>query len=490
MRILAATEGLRAPIHVICPEEAYISPATIERLRLLGRTPSARHHVIALPDVSWKDRNDTPTGTVLATAGTLVPQALDGEPNCGMRLMVTDVPADDLDTRTMDTIAARLAERLPVCHYGRKVISHEVLEDILRRGAAGVVDHYGMDPSELERIEDRGRHLAEGEITRKDVRRAVPSWLIRDFTRSRLGSLGSGNHFVELRRVDRILDPAKAEALGLRAGRLAVMFHSGSTGLGVYVSHFYGPRPNVDTHVTVFCHWSRWISGRVGMELRFAAYRLRNPRRNPTVLYEYDADSPAARRYRMALAMASNFAYANRTYLGQQVRQALREVLAEPNLRLDLVCCLSHVSLRRETHFGETLWIHRHGASRAMPAPRLPQGHPFKATGELALVPGSLGSDAYVCAADAENAHTFCSVNHGSGVREGLPEGRPNDTVQQFAERMLKEYHVRVYKGDHLNVVKADPRNYRDVGASVRSLVENRLAQPICSLAPLMAYKE
>jgi len=490
MNDLPATSGMRVPVRMVCPEDAYVAPATLERLRLLARTPGARHHVVALPDVAWKPRNDTPTGTVLATADTLVPQALDGEPNCGMRLMVADIDADALDTPTLDAIAAGLTARLPICHWRRKIISHETLEDALLRGAAAIVDRYGIAPSELAGIEDGGCHFAPGEVTRRDIRRAVPSGMIRNFTRSRLGSLGSGNHFVELRRIDRILDPAKAAALGLRSGQLAVLLHSGSTGLGVYVSHFYGPRPNVDTHVTVFCHASRWVSGRWGLELAFAGYRLRNPRRSPRVLYEYNASSTAAHRYRTAMAMASNFAYANRTYLGDQVRRTLREVLSEPNLSLRPVCCLSHVSVRRETHFGEPLWIHRHGASRAMPAHRLPPDHPYRTTGELALVPGSLGTDAYVCAATEQGAAAFHSVNHGSGIREGDLQGNPADSRQAFAERMLREYHVRVYKGDLLNVVKADPRNYRDVEASLRTVAGGGLAQPVCSLAPRMAYKE
>jgi tRNA-splicing ligase RtcB len=483
---------MRVPVQIRCPDEAAVPEATLDRLRLLARVAGAQCHVAALPDLSWKPRNDGPTGVVLATAGTLAPQALDGEPNCGMRLMVADIAADDLDEGAIEAFARGLAARIPTCTWQRKVISHELLEDILCRGAGAVVDHWGLDPSELDRMQDRGNHFADEPITRREVRRAVPSWLIREFTRSRLGSLGTGNHFIELRRVDRLLEPAAAERLGLRQGQLAMMMHSGSTGLGVYVSHFYGPRPNVDTHVTVFCHWSRLASLRWGLEARFGWYRLHNPRVSPRTLYEYDADSAAGRRYLTALRMASNFAYANRTYLAHQVRRQLRETLGRSDLGLKLICCLPHVSLRQEEHFGRPLWVHRHGATRAFPAERLPEGHPFKATGEPALIPGSLGSDAYLGVAHSQNADTFHSVNHGSGVAETKKTAAPGagETQEAFARRMFQQHHVRVFKGDFLDTVKADPSSYRDIEASRDVVSREHMVRPVCSMSPILSFKE
>lgn len=149
---------------------AVIRPGTLERLRLLARLPHVYHHVAALPDVSWKKENDTPTGTVLATSGVLVPQALGGEVSCGMRLMVADVDAACLDDKRMDAIAAGLSARVPAFSLNKSIIfSEEKITELFLRGAAAVVEHYGMDPPELDRIQDRGASFAEGEVTARDA---------------------------------------------------------------------------------------------------------------------------------------------------------------------------------------------------------------------------------------------------------------------------------------------------------------------------------
>ena len=294
-----------------------------------------------------------------------------------MRLMVAD--ADCLDDKRMDAIASGLSARVPSFSLNKTILSEEKITDILLRGASAVVEHYGMDPSELDRLQDRGASFTEGEVAARDIRRALPSAFVRRIARSRL-SLGAGNHFIELRRVDRILEETLAGQLGLRVGQLAVLLHAGSAGVGVYASNFYGPRPNAEPRVTAFCHFSRIVSGRLGLEIQFLWYRLRNPDSRTRTLFQYDAESEAGRRYRMALGLASNFASANRTHLGHQVRLQLRESLGKPDLELRLICCLPHISLRKEEHFGQPVWVHRHGAARALPPQRLPDGHPFKET--------------------------------------------------------------------------------------------------------------
>src|SRR6185437_9726905 len=204
--------------------------------------------------------------------------------------------------------------------------------------------------------------------------------------------MGSGNHFVEVQRVDRILDRAAADAFGLREGQITVLIHSGSRGLGHQVCTDYVKRMDA-------------VMRRYGIEL---------PDRQ---LACAPASSPEGRAYLAAMAAAANFAWANRQAIADAVRNAVARVLGrEVADRTQQVYDVAHNVAKVETYGGRELLVHRKGATRAFPPGSEDIPEPYRPVGQPVFIPGSMGTSSYVLAgAPGSVEHSFGTTCHGAG---------------------------------------------------------------------------
>jgi tRNA-splicing ligase RtcB len=346
---------------------------------------------LAMPDVHWG--YGFPIGGVAAMrldGGVISPGGIGFDINCGVRLLRTDLTAAGLRPhlrRLADELFAAVPSGVGAV-AGHRLAAAD-LDTVLVDGARWAVANGRGWPEDLERTEEGG--CLAGADPAKVSQRAHQRGA------DQLGTLGSGNHFLELDAVDRVEDPITAAALGLFESQVVVFIHCGSRGLGHQVC---------TDHVAI-------------MDRSIDRYGIRVPDRQ---LACAPLDAPEGRAYLAAMASAANFAWANRQSIAHAVRGAFVRVLGSDahRLGLDLVYDVSHNIAKFETHEvdGRTLevCVHRKGATRAFPA-----GHPdvpaaYREVGQPVFVPGDMGRCSYVAVgAPGSMLASFGSTCHGAG---------------------------------------------------------------------------
>ena len=365
--LIVADEGLMAHIR---------TEASLEQLANGATLPGVVKAALAMPDIH--QGYGLPVGGVVATdveAGVVSPGAIGFDINCGVRLLATDLDAAGLTPRLRELVDA-LYRAIPtgVGSKGRISLTDRDLRDVLARGAAWAVERgYGL-PDDLRHLESEGR------IPGADPEQVSSHALERG--RQQLGSLGSGNHFLEVQVVDEVYDPEAAGRLGLRPGQVTVMIHTGSRGLGHQVCTDY-------LRVT---------------EAALRRYGISVPDRQ---LACAPIASEEARRYLGAMRAAANFAFANRQLLAHWTREVFQQVVGAAPDSVRVVYDVAHNIAKEEEHQvngrRRRVLVHRKGATRAFPD-------------QPVLVPGDMGRYSFVLlGTEAAMRETFGSTCHGAG---------------------------------------------------------------------------
>ena len=376
-----AGRGMRVPGLVVADArliESIKSDASLEQIANGATLPGIVKAAMAMPDIH--QGYGLPVGGVVATdarSGVVSPGAIGFDINCGVRLLKTSLRADDIAGK-MEPLVDALYEAIPtgVGSKGSLTLDAGALDGVLAGGAPWAVEQgYGV-AEDLERIESEG-----------SLPGAAPSSVsahARERGKRQLGSLGSGNHFLEVQTVEVVYDPQTAGALGLSEGLVTVMIHTGSRGLGHQVCTDY-------LDIT-------------GKALR--RYGITVPDRQ---LACAPVDSEEARAYLGAMRAAANFAFANRQVLAHWTRAVFTRTLgvAPGDLGMSAVYDVAHNIAKEEEHEVDgarrRLIVHRKGATRAFP-------------GQPVLVPGDMGRYSYVLIGTAAAMReTFGSTCHGAG---------------------------------------------------------------------------
>ena len=274
------------------------------------------------------------------------------------------------------------------------------------------------------------------------------------------GTIGAGNHFLELQEVAEVLDQDLARQLGLRLGDTVFMLHTGSRGVG---------SKTMKDHVE-----------------RLEA-RWRDPG-SPSPLWTLPADSEDGRRFARAVSAASNFGFANRIAITERLRSAARRTLHDPSLRLPLLVDCAHVSIKPERWNGEALWVHRNGGSRALPPSAL-EGHPrFASTGQPIPIPGSMGDASYIGVAAEGAVDTYHSVNHGAGRVLDKPEAAARYSTADI-QREMYEKGIRLYRYGGADIAEQAPGSFKDISQVVQAMRAHALATLVVRLKPLATLK-
>ncbi len=414
----------------------------------------------AMPDLHWG--YGFPIGGVAATdvedGGVVSPGGVGFDISCGVRLLISPLALDDVFGRR-DRLLDALAVRTPK-GMGRGGVWHlsggRELDRLLDEGA-----HYALArghgvPRDLERCEDHGA------VTEADASQV--SQRARERGRGQVGSLGSGNHFLEVQVVDEILDADTAAAYGLVEGGVCVMIHCGSRGLG---------------HQVCSDHVRR-------MSTAMDRYGIVVP--DPQ-LAGAPVDSPEGRDYLGAMAASANFGRANRHLLADAARHAFADALGDGTL--DLLYDVSHNLAKLEAHDVDgaqrLLCVHRKGATRA-----LPPGHPdlpsdLAPFGQPVLVPGSMGSASYVLAG-VPNGPAFHSACHGAG--RVMSRHAATRRVRGGALRLeLERMGIAVRAGSMRGLAEEAPFSYKDIDEVVRACDAAGLARRVARLRPVGVVK-
>jgi tRNA-splicing ligase RtcB len=414
----------------------------------------------AMPDVHWG--YGFPIGGVAATdveaGGVVSPGGVGFDISCGVRLLRAPLDRAELEphrTALMDELG-----RLVPKGMGRGAVwevgGEGELRRVLARGAVEAVERGFGDDHDLVRCEDRGVLAGADPAAVSD--RALERGL------HQVGSLGSGNHFLEVQAVDRIVDAAAATALGLHEGQVCVMIHSGSRGLG---------------HQICTDHVRR-------MEGAMARYGIRVADRQLACV---PVRSPEGEAYLAAMAAAANYGRANRQLLGVAARRAFAAAVGTD--RLDLVYDVSHNLAKLERHDvggrPRLLCVHRKGATRALPPGHADLPPDLAGVGQPVLVPGSMGTASHVLVG-VPGGGAFHSTCHGAGRTMSRTAARKRVTGAAL-QRELEAAGIVVRAGSRRGLAEEAPFSYKDVDAVVATVEQAGLARRVARLVPLGVVK-
>ncbi len=413
----------------------------------------------AMPDIHWG--YGFPIGGVAATdpadGGVISPGGVGFDISCGVRLLAADLGAGELGPalgRLMDGLSAAIPRGAGPGGVWR-LAGRSELEKVLAGGAGYAVGQGHGSQRDLGRCEDQGR-LADadpGQVSHRALDRGL----------HQVGSLGSGNHFLEVQVLGKIFDPAAAAAFGLAEGQICVMIHCGSRGLGHQIC---------TDHVRAM--------GDV-----MARYGISVPDRQ---LACAPVASPAGQAYLTAMAAGANYARANRQLLAEAARQVFA---ATTGSKLELIYDISHNLAKIETHeVGGRLLrlcVHRKGATQA-----LPPGHPdlpadLASSGQPVLVPGSMGTASYVLAG-VPGGGAFSSACHGAGRVMSRHQAARAVTGAALRHR-LEAGGIAVRGTSARGLAEEAPEAYKDVDQVVDAATQAGLCRKVARLVPCGVVK-
>jgi tRNA-splicing ligase RtcB len=423
-----------------------------------------------------------PVGTVASARGFVVPQAVGNDVCCGMRLLVTDVTYDELAPhldaihRPLRAVFFQGQREIPMSPRQREALLrdglwglHETRDDNANTGLWRRYDARAQE-ADLAHVHFQGVLPANGIFAFGDY---IASSGAIDSRDSQIGSIGGGNHFVEIQRIDEILDGATAHAWGVTASSIAIMAHSGSVGLGHPVGGHFLDR-------------ARAIYPK----------ELKHPEHGFYVIPTHGPHAALAAKYLDAMRNAANFAFGNRLFLGLMTVRVLSEVLGR-DVEARLVYDAPHNLIWEEgaTH------LHRKGACPALGPDASLAASPFRFTGHPVIIPGSMGAASYLLAGDGNDA-ALCSACHGAGRSLSRGKSRHVDerTYKDTFERLrvvtpidptapdvrlrrdvLAEYHDRLKE--------EAPYAYKDITPVVQTVEDARVARRVARMWPLLTVK-
>ena len=438
---------------------------SLEQVANVATLPGIVGASLAMPDVHWG--YGFPIGGVAAfdvDEGVVSPGGVGYDINCGVRLLRTNLLRPDV-TCCMDDLVNTLFANIPSGLGSRRKdlkLTMPTLKEVLRRGAAWAVKNGYGEASDLSHIE------AGGTIEGADPE--MVSDFALDRGKDQLGTLGSGNHFVEVGFVTEIFDEPLARALGLHLDQVTVIVHTGSRGLGHQVC---------DDYIKVMLK----ASNKYGIEL---------PDRQ---LCCAPVKSPEGQRYLAAMAAGANFAFANRQMITHWVRESFERVfqLGPRDLGMELIYDVAHNIAKMETHQVDgkprQLCVHRKGATRAYPP-----GHPetpaaYQQTGQPVLIPGDMGRYSFVLVGTQKALEeTFGSTCHGAGREMSRAQATKVARGRNIVGELLQKGIV-VRGAGRATIAEEISEAYKDVGTVVDVAHGAGISKKVAKLKPLGVIK-
>jgi tRNA-splicing ligase RtcB len=458
---------MRVPVRLFATRrllEQVMDDLSLQQAVNAATLPGLVGYVVVMPDMH--QGYGFPIGGVAATRypdGVVSPGAIGYDINCGVRLLASQIDYDDA-ADYLGELATALDQACPsgVGGKGDLRMSEAELDRVCREGARWALKAGCATEADLRRTEEGGR--LEGADPGKVSARA------KERGRPQLGTLGSGNHFIEVEVVEQVFDREAAEAMGLSEGKLALQIHCGSRGFGHQICQDY-----VDDF--------QGVPRKYGISL---------PDRE---LVCAPLNSPEGQAYLGAMRCAANYAFANRQLLAHNARGAFERVLAGKvkNWHLHQVYDIAHNMGKIETHIVDgqpvKVCVHRKGATRAFGPGAAELPPEYQSIGQPVLVPGSMGTASWVLAGTADSmARSFGSSCHGAG--RVMSRARAKKTVR--GERLRQELEsdgIHVRAGSMAGLAEEAPQAYKDVDAVVETVSGARIARKVARMRPVAVVK-
>ena len=456
---------MKVPAHVYALEpllDAILQDKSLEQLINVSTLPGIAKAAIVMPDAH--EGYGFPIGGVAATSwpeGVISPGGIGYDINCGVRLLKSSLNFEDVKDK-LGPLSKELYAQIPsgVGRGGIIDLSIEELDKVLSQGAGWAVNNgYGL-PQDLPHIESQGvlEDADPAEVSDHAKRRG----------KNQLGTIGAGNHFVEVDRVQEILNEEIAQAYGLQKGQIVVLIHTGSRGLGHQIA-----TDNIRIMVNAMKDYGIELPDR---ELACVPF-----------------NSPEGQSYYKAMCAAANFAWCNREVITWEIRQAWENIFGDTGGPLELLYDVAHNMAKIESHSingePEKFIVHRKGATRAFGPhdPDIPED--FRHLGQPVLIPGSMGTASYVLAGTHKSMElTFGSTCHGAGRRLSRRAAKRQIKGRELQDE-LRGRGIYVQAGSSRGVAEEAPAAYKDVNTVVETVHLANIATKVAKLVPLAVVK-
>jgi tRNA-splicing ligase RtcB len=432
-----------------------------EQIVNVASLPGIQKAAYAMPDAHWG--YGFPIGGVAAfdpdEGGVVSAGGVGFDISCGVRTLLTGLKADDLPS-IKQALADALYRHIPagVGSKGLLDLSDQELDEMLAGGAQWALRRGYGTAADLERTEEQG--------TMAGAQPEAASDFAKNRQRREMGTLGSGNHYLEVQQVVAIFDQPSAEAFGIHAGDIVVSIHCGSRGLG----HQIG---------TEFLR---------DMAAQAAEYGIELPDRE---LACAPIRSPIGEKYLGAMRAAINCALANRQIITHLVRRAFAEVA--PQAELTVLYDVSHNTCKVEEHkvngYSKQVFIHRKGATRAFGPnhPAVPEA--LRATGQPVLIGGTMGTASYILVGTSDSeARSFSSSCHGAGRQMSRHQATKHWRGRQLIDELASRG-ILIRSPSARGVAEEAPGAYKDVTAVVEASEKAGLSRRVARLEPLICIK-
>ncbi|NTW53094.1 MAG: RtcB family protein [Chlorobiaceae bacterium] len=424
-----------------------LADRSLEQLVNVATLPGIVAHALAMPDIH--EGYGFPIGGVAAfdpDSGIISPGGIGYDINCGVRLLASGKPFENVGQQ-IPALAREIYRRVPsgVGQGNRITFSLNQIDRVLHEGAPSMVDFGYGEKEDLEHIESGGvlDAASPSKVSQQAKQRG----------KDQLGTMGAGNHFVEIDRVDEIFDRQAADRLGLFEGQVVIQLHTGSRGLGHQIA---------TDHIRI-------------MNRVMPDYGIAVPDRE---LCCVPFHCPEGQDYFSAMSAGANFAWANRQLITWEIRQAWQAVMGHDPL--SVVYDVAHNIAKLETHEVDgrpkQLLVHRKGATRAFP-------------GQPVIIPGSMGTASYVLEGEAASMlESFGSSCHGAG--RSMSRSRAKQMVQGARlKKELEEMGISVHAGSMSGLAEEAPEAYKDIADVVGTVTAAGIARKVARLTPVGIMK-
>lgn len=438
--------------------EDILDERSVEQLVNVATLPGIEKYSLAMPDIH--QGYGFPIGGVAGMRtedGVISPGGVGYDINCGVRLLTSSYNYEELENKITD-LANQMQRDVPsgVGRGGQHVLDQIELNEVLNTGVKWAIKKGLASEEDAQAIEENGSY------------KTADASLISDHAKKRgkdqLGTLGAGNHFVELQVIIQIFDEEIAKAFGIFKGQVTVMIHTGSRGLGHQVCTDYVKL----------------------MDKVMESYNIKLPDRELACV---PFKSKEGQQYFGAMAAAANFAWTNRQLITNEIRGSWNQVLKSKKNELSLVYDVAHNMAKVEKHNGKELVVHRKGATRAFGSgsPEIPEK--YKQTGQPVLIPGSMGTFSYVLAGTKQAMEeTFGSTCHGAGRTMSRMKAKKTLDYNKI-KKELDDKGIVIRAGSAKELLEESPYAYKDIDNVVDVVSKSGIAKIVAKMRPLAVIK-
>lgn len=462
----SVNKKMRASGRLYLDDESFeaLEEGAIDQIVNIACLPGVHRYAIGLPDIHFG--YGFPIGGVVAfneKNGIVSPGGVGFDINCGVRLIKTNLKQADIEDK-LDELIEALFKNIPsgVGSKGKIKLKENEIDDVLNFGAEWAVENgYGWK-EDLEVLEENGRikEADSAKVSDKAKRRGIPQ----------LGSLGSGNHFLEIQVVDEIYNDEVAGVYGLEKGMVVIMIHSGSRGCGHQVCSDY-------------------------LRVMDKAYKNHQIDLADRQLACAPFDSREAQDYLKAMYAAANYAWANRQMMTHWIRETFEDILGKSakDMEMDIVYDVAHNIAKQETHKFKgndiKLVVHRKGATRAFGPGSEEIPEKYREVGQPVLIPGTMGTASYVLhGTQTAMEETFGSTAHGAGRVLSRSQAK-KDYKPEEIKNTLAANGVKIRATTENVIAEEAPGAYKDVDSVVKISDSTGIAKLVAKVKPLAVTK-